>query len=102
MARKKHKDWGLAASTLLALIVYRFDRVWDALLIGLVPVREALFPHPRRPARRGSGGRLVLLSAAGLLRTLHLPLTGATRWTRPDALALSGSHALRTKGTSDE
>ncbi|WP_157857377.1 hypothetical protein [Streptomyces yerevanensis] len=49
----RNKDWGLAARTVLALLAYRIGRVWDALLIAVVPIKEVLFPARPGPARPG-------------------------------------------------
>ncbi|MFF3942995.1 hypothetical protein [Streptomyces phaeofaciens] len=82
-----NKDWGLAARTWFALFAYKIARVWDLVLIAVVPIKEALFPSRPRSAGAGKGGLMVLAAAVGLLRTLHL-----ARWTRPNALAVGGSH----------
>ncbi|MFD9863413.1 hypothetical protein [Streptomyces alboflavus] len=63
-SRKRKPDLGLAMNSFIALITYRLSRMWDAVLITLEPVKEALPSggEPRSTDTRPGGGVLPALT----------------------------------------
>ncbi|MGW0822557.1 hypothetical protein [Streptomyces sp. NPDC002845] len=68
--KTKNKDWGLAMRTIVSLISYRISRLWDTVLIAMVPIKQALFPTDGpRSTRFGKRAGLHIVALASALFT---------------------------------